>query len=81
MESTLNIKGVKLGLHFETQISPNGRPIRLSGIGKNLKLPEKYIDGSYKNHWIYTFRFIDSLDGFISFEFDYLGFFVGVNKK
>ena len=75
MESTLNIKGVKLGLHFETQTSPNGRPIRLSGIGKNLKLSEKYIDGSYKNHWIYTFRFIDSLDGFVSFEFDYYGNF------
>lgn len=78
---TLNIKGIKLNLNFEPQLSPNGRPIRLSGIAKNLKLSEKYIDGSYKNHWIYTFRYLDDIDGFVSFEFDYLGFFVGVNKK
>ena len=81
MESTLNIKGVKLGLHFEEQLSPQGRPIRLSGISKNLKMPEKYVDKFYKHHWIYTFRFIDSADGFISFEFDYYGKFVGVKKS
>lgn len=81
MIQTLNIKGVKLGLHFETQTSPNGRPIRLSGISKNLKLSEKYIAGSYKNHWIYTFRYLDDIDGFISFEFDYYGKFVGVEKN
>jgi len=81
MIQTLNIKGVKLGLHFETQTSPNGRPIRLSGISKNLKVPEKYIAGSYKNHWIYIFRYLDAIDGFISFEFDYYGKFVGVEKN
>lgn len=81
MDAILNIKGVKLGLHFEEQLSPQGRPIRLSGIAKNLKMSEKYIDGGYKNHWIYTFRFIDSLDGFISFEFDYYGKFVWVEKS
>lgn len=81
MDAILNIKGVKLGLHFETQTSPNGRPIRLSGIGKNAKLAEKYVDGSYKNHWIYTFRYLDAIDGFISFEFDYYGKFVGAVKS
>lgn len=81
MDAILNIKGVKLGLHFEEQSSPQGRPIRLSGIAKNCKLPEKWTDGGYKNHWIYTFRFVDALDGFISFEFDYYGKFVGAVKS
>ena len=87
MDAILNIKGVKLGLHFEEQLSPQGRPIRLSGIAKNLKMPEKWVENSetkkneLKNHWIYTFRFIDSLDGFISFEFDYYGKFVGAVKS
>lgn len=76
MDAILNIKGVKLGLHFDEQKSPQGRPIRLSGIEKNAKLPEKYVDGSYKSHWIYTFRYIDTLDGFVSFEFDYYDKFV-----
>lgn len=80
MDAILNIKGVKLGLHFEIQLSPQGRPIRLSGISKNGKLSEKWINGGYKSHWIYTFRFIDDLDGFISFEFDYYDKFVGVVK-
>lgn len=81
MDAILNIKGIKLGLHFETQTSPNGRPIRLSGIAKNAKLPEKYVDGSYKNHWIYTFRYLDAIDGFISFEFDYVGKFLSAVKS
>ncbi len=78
MDAILNIKGVKLGLHFDEQTSPKGRPIRLSGIAKNLKVAEKWIDGGYKNHWLYTFRYLDALDGFITFEFDYYGKFVGV---
>jgi hypothetical protein len=81
MESILNIKGVKLNINFETQLSPQGRPIRLSSISKNLKVPEQWIDKVLKNHWVYTFRFIDELDGFISFEFDYYDKFVGVTKQ
>lgn len=80
MGKTLNIKGIKLNLDFEPQLSPQGRPIRLSGISKNGKLSEKWVNSGYKSHWIYTFRFIDDLDGFISFEFDYYDKFVGVVK-
>lgn len=89
MEQTLNIKGIKLNLNFEPQLSPQGRPIRFSGISKNAKLPEKWVlatqtngilKNEIRNHWIYTFRFIDDLDGFISFEFDYYDKFVGVVK-
>jgi len=70
MESILNIKGFKLNLNFETQFSKKGELIRLSGIAKNLQVPEKYINKAYKNHWIYTFRYIGT-DKFVSFEFDY----------
>ena len=71
MVSYILIKDFKLNLNFEEQTSPNGRPIRLSGIAKNAKLPEKWVKGKYKNHWIYTFRYLDKQDGFVSFEFDY----------
>jgi hypothetical protein len=71
---------IKLHLTFEQQTSPNGRPIRLSGIAKNLQLPEKFINKSFKNHWIYTFRFLDKDDEFISFEFDYNDNFTKVIK-
>lgn len=77
----IKIKNIVLNINFEMQISPQGRPIRLSSISKNLKVPEKWIDKVLKNHWVYTFRFIDDLDGFISFEFDYYDKFVGVTKQ
>lgn len=72
---------IKLHLTFDEQTSLNGRPIRLSGIAKNLQLPEKYINKSFKNHWIYTFRFLDKDDEFISFEFDYNNKFVNMIKN
>lgn len=81
MDAILNIKGVKLGLHFEQQISPQGRPIRLSGISKNLKVPEKWINKVLKNYYIYSFKFLDEKGGFISFEFDYYDNFVGYVKN
>ena len=67
----ITLNKLKLNLDFEPQLSPSGRLIRLSGIGKNLQVPEKYINKAYKNHWIYTFRYLDEQDGFVSFEFDY----------
>jgi hypothetical protein len=69
-------KNITLQVNSETQISPSGRPFRLSAIEKNLKVPEKWIDKILKNHWIYTFRFLDEQEGFISFEFDYNNNFV-----
>ncbi len=72
----ISLNKIKLNLDFEPQLSPSGRPIRLSGIGKNLQVPEKYINKGYKNHWIYTFRYLDEQDGFVSFEFDYLDNFL-----
>ena len=69
--NAISLNKIKLNLNFETQTSPSGRPIRLSAISKNLQVPQKYINGSYKYHWIYTFRYLDKEDGFVSFEFDY----------
>ncbi len=69
--NTISLNKIKLNLNFETQISPSGRPIRLSAISKNLQVPEKWINNTIKWHWIYTFRYLDKEDGFVSFEFDY----------
>jgi hypothetical protein len=69
-------KNIKLDLTFQQQTSPNGRPIRLSGIAKNLQIAEKWIDKTFKNHWIYTFKYLDAYDEFVSFEFDYNNKFV-----
>jgi len=69
-------KNIKLDLTFEEQTSPNGRPIRLSGIAKNLQVAEKYIEKSFKNHWIYTFKYLDVYNEFVSFEFDYYNKFI-----
>lgn len=80
MEQTLNIKGFKLNLNFEPQLTPQGKEVRLSGISKNLKLPEKWVNKELKHHWIYTFRYIGT-DKFISFEFDYNGNFFNVIKQ
>ena len=79
MKSYIKINGFKLNLNLEPQLSKNGKEIRLSRIAKNCQMPEKWIDKSYKNHWIYTFRYIGT-ETFVSFEFDYLGFFVGIYK-
>ena len=69
-----------LNLNFETQISPSNRPMRLSGTSKNLQVPEKWIDKTFKNHWLYHFIFLDEKAGIITFEFDYNNNFVGIVK-
>jgi hypothetical protein len=76
METHINIKGTKLALHLQPQLSPKGRPIRLTSIQKNCKVPEKWIDGGFKNHYIYTFIYLDDVGGLISFEFDYYGNYI-----
>jgi len=66
----LIIGSATLNLNFQPQVTPQGHEVRLSGIAKNLKMPEKWVNKELKNHWIYTFRYIGT-DKFISFEFDY----------
>lgn len=78
---TIKVNKTVLNLNFDPQTSPYGRPFRLSGIAKNTQVMAKWINGSYKNHWLYTFMFTDEIGGFITFEFDYFDKFVGYVKS
>lgn len=70
-------KDIKLNLTFEPQLSPSGRLIRLSGIAKNLQKEQKWVNNMYRSCWIYTFKYLDAYDEFVSFEFDYNDKFIG----
>lgn len=66
----LTIGKTKINLNFETQVSTLGREFRLSGTRKNGQMPDKWVNGSYKSHWIYTFIYLDDKKTF-ELEFDY----------
>jgi len=66
----LTIKKQRIGLHFDPQIGINGREFRYFGIRKNLQLPEKWINKTFKWHWIYSFIYLDNEQVF-ELEFDY----------
>jgi hypothetical protein len=67
-------------LNFETQTSKLGRPFRLSGTRKNLQLPEKWVDKVLKNHWIYSFIYLDEKAGIFEIEVDYNDNFLKLTK-
>lgn len=67
---TLTVGKTKINLNFEPQVSTLGREFRHSGIRKNGQMPDKWINGSYKSHWIYTFIYLDDKKTF-ELEFDY----------
>jgi len=46
-----------------------GKKIRCSGVRINGQMPEKYVNGYWKRHWIYTFFYEDNT--FIEFKIDY----------
>lgn len=83
---TITIKKTVLNLNFEIQTSPQGRPIRYSGIKRNGQKAQQWVENAetkkseLKSHWIYSFRFMDEVGGFIDFEFDCYDNFVGVVK-
>lgn len=56
---------------FQTQYDKNKRPFRLSGTKKNTQIPNKWIDKVLKNHWIYSFIYLDEQGGFFEVEIDY----------
>lgn len=68
---TIKIKDTKINLNFETQVSPNGRPFRLSSTKKNLQQPSKWVDRVERWYWIYEFKYLDEQGGFFAFEYDY----------
>ena len=67
----LVLKSGTLKLNFEVQTTPKGRPIRWSGLRKNLQMPTKWINRLEHWHWIYTFIFLDQEGGFLEIEIDY----------
>jgi len=69
MES-IKIKNTNLFLNQSIQVSLNAREIRYSGIRKNCQVPDKWINGTFKSHWIYSFIYLDT-GAVIEFEFDY----------
>ena len=77
---SITIQKTKIYLSFETQISKNGRPFRLSGTSKVLTKPSKWIDMVEKWHWIHSFIYLDKQGGFFEIELDYNGNFVSLSK-
>jgi hypothetical protein len=70
----------KVSLLPHNQEGTLGRPFRLSGTRKNLQLPEKWVNGIEKWHWIYSFIYLDERGGFFEIEIDYNDKFVRLNK-
>lgn len=70
---------IKIGKNYfeyslKEQISPLGRPFRMSGISLNGDV--KYINRKPCYSWTYTFKYLDEKGGFVSFMFDYNNQFV-----
>lgn len=76
----IKIKNTKLNLNFENQLSPTGRIIRLSSISKLSDFKPIWDNKIEKWYWRYTYRFLDEIGGYISFDFDYNDNFVKTNK-
>jgi hypothetical protein len=77
MESIF-VQNHKINLNFETQISKNGRPFRLSGISLVTTKPAVWVKElkAYRHGTIYTFKYLDSYDEFFGFEFDAFNKFI-----
>lgn len=73
-------KNLSIKISLDTQTSTLGRPFRLSGVRKNAQLPEKWIDRVSKNHWVYSFIYLDAIGGFFEIETNYYDGFVRLNK-
>jgi hypothetical protein len=69
--NTISVQGFKIDInHFDTQISKNGRPFRLSGVSHVLTKPAVWVNKMLLHGTIYSFRYLDEQDGFFAFEFD-----------
>ena len=57
-----------------------GRAFRQSSVRRNTKVQQKWLDGMYRSHWIYRFKYID--DGsYFEIEVDYRDKIINVNKN
>ncbi len=75
--NAISIKGYKLNLNFEPQLSPQGKEMRLSGISIVTTEPKVWDNEKkmYLHGTIYSFRYLGT-DTFVSFKFDAKGNFV-----
>ena len=72
------VQNHKINLNFETQISKNGRPFRLSGISLVTTKPAVWVSDlkAYRHGTIYTFRYLDVDSEFFGFELDAFNKFI-----
>lgn len=75
-KSYITVSKHRIYLNFDTQISKNGRPFRLSGISLVLTKPAVWIDNRPHHGTIYTFRYLDVDSEFFAYEFDPNGGFL-----
>lgn len=66
--SAIFVQQHKINLNFDTQISKNGRPFRLSGISLVTTKPAIWINRQLRHGTVYWFRYLDK-DEFFGFEF------------
>ena len=58
------------------QISPQGRPFRLSGTELVLNEPAIFYKKEFIHKVIHSFRYVDKEDGFFKIKCDYYGNFI-----
>lgn len=71
-------KNNKIYTDLRPQTSPQGNDFRLSGVRKDLTKPEKWVNGSIKWHWIYSYFYSDGR--MFEIEIDYYNKFVELKK-
>lgn len=69
MSGGITIGKWEIRLIHDTQLTPQGRPFRFSGIEKTGQ--SKWINGTEKWHWIYTFRYLDIDNEFFKIQIGY----------
>ena len=64
---------------FKIQEGKLGKPFTLSGKSRSDEMPEKYVNGETKSHWIYLLKYVDG-SGFFEVEVNYYDIIIKVNK-
>lgn len=65
--------------HFNNQEDAFKKVFRFSGLKKNSQIPPKWLDSTWKWHWIYEFIYEDGKHFYI--EIDYNNNFLHLTKK
>jgi hypothetical protein len=78
---TISVENFEIDLNKKNQVSPKGRPFRLSGIERLDSVPTKWIDKLERFHSIYTFRYLDVESEFFKIELGYRYEFIKIIKN